>query len=165
MATFDEAEVRATYQRYIETRGRIQAGDLKWSALADFFTEDAVFIDPAWGRVEGIDELIAWFDESMQGLGDWTFPEEWTMVDGDRLVSFWWNRLPGADEEGRPHQAAGLSILRYAGDGRFYYEHDLLNMAEVGEVLAAAGWTPSGDFNMPPRRPNRDISPPAGRDG
>ena len=27
------------------------------NALADLFTEDAVYIDPAWGRIEGRDEI------------------------------------------------------------------------------------------------------------
>ena len=52
-----EDEARAAYTAYIETRKRIDAGELPWSALEDFFTDDAVFIDPAWGRVEGIENL------------------------------------------------------------------------------------------------------------
>lgn len=163
MTDFDAEEIREVYGRYVATRERIQAGELPWSALGEFFTEDAVFIDPAWGRVEGREALIAWFDESMEGLQDWTFPEAWTVVEGDRVVSFWWNRLPGSRDDGTPHQAPGVSILRYGGDGRFFYEHDLLNMTEVGEVIGASGWQPTGDFNMPPRHPSRDISPPAGR--
>ena len=163
MTDFDAEEIREVYGRYVATRERIQVGELPWSALGEFFTEDAVFIDPAWGRVEGREALVAWFDESMEGLQDWTFPEEWTVVEGDRVVSFWWNRLPGSRDDGAPHQAPGVSILRYAGDGRFFYEHDLLNMTEIGEVIGASGWQPTGDFNMPPRHPSRDISPPAGR--
>ena len=163
MTDFDAEEIREVYGRYVATRERIQAGELPWSALGEFFTEDAVFIDPAWGRVEGREALVAWFNESMEGLQDWTFPEAWTVVEGDRVVSFWWNRLPGSRDDGTPHQAPGVSILRYGGDGRFFYEHDLLNMTEVGEVIGASGWQPTSDFNMPPRHPSRDISPPAGR--
>ncbi|MEL7206730.1 MAG: nuclear transport factor 2 family protein, partial [Actinomycetota bacterium] len=121
------------------------------------------FIDPAWGRIEGRDAMIEWFDHSMQGLEDWTFPEEWTVVEGNRVVTMWWNRLPGEREDGTPHQAPGISVLRYAGEGRFDHEFDLLNMVEVGEVIAASGWTPDGAFNMPPREPVRDISPPGER--
>ena len=49
-----EQEIRATYERYVATRDRVEAGELGWDALAAFFTDDATFIDPAWGRVEGI---------------------------------------------------------------------------------------------------------------
>ena len=86
-------------------------------------------------------------DESMAGLEDWTFPEEWTMSDGERVVTMWWNRLPGEGPDGRPNQAPGVSILHYAGDGRFNYELDVLNMAEVIEIIGTSGWTPPANFN------------------
>jgi ketosteroid isomerase-like protein len=156
-----EAEARATYQRYVATRDRVEAGELPWSVLADFFTEDAVFVDPAWGRVEGRPAIARFMDESMAGLEDWRFPEQWTVAEGNRVVSFWWNRLPGARADGTPYQAPGISIMTYAGDGLFSQEVDLLNMTEVGELFAESGWTPPPTMNMPPRRPVRDISPPA----
>jgi hypothetical protein len=96
----------------------------------------------------------------MVGLEDWTFPEQWTMVDGDRVVSFWWNRLPGNRPDGRPWQAPGVSILQYAGDGRFCYELDILNMAEVFEIMKESGWQPAGAIGIPPKHPNRDVTPP-----
>jgi hypothetical protein len=55
-----------------------------------------------------------------------------------------------------------VSIVHYAGDGRFSYALDILNMAEVMEVIAASGWTPPADFNQPPRRPVRDTTPTDG---
>ena len=42
--------------------------------------------------------------------------------------------------------------------GKFRYEEDLLNMVHVLEDLSAAGWRPTGDFNMPPEHPVRDFS-------
>jgi hypothetical protein len=121
-----------------------------------------VFIDPAWGRVEGRDAIARFFDESMRGLEGWTFPEEFAMSDGDRVVAQWWNRLDGTRADGGPFQAPGVSILQYAGGGRFSYELDVLNMAEVIEVLGASGWTPPASFIPPPRQPVRDATPPSG---
>ena len=97
---------------------------------------------------------------SMVGLDGWTFPEEWTMVEGDRVVSFWWNRLPGTTADGQPLQAPGLSILRYAGDGRFDYELDILNMAEVFELMKVSDWRPSAAMHAPPDKPDRNPAPP-----
>ncbi|MDH4170940.1 MAG: nuclear transport factor 2 family protein [Acidimicrobiia bacterium] len=151
-----EAEARDTYAAYVAARERIMAGELPWSALARFFTDDAVFIDPAWGRVEGLEAMIAFFDESMAGLDDWSFPEAWTMVDGDRVVTMFDQVITGAD--GTEYRQAGISVLYYAGDGKFSYEMDLMNMAHINQDLRAARWTPSGDFNMPPKNPNRDYS-------
>jgi hypothetical protein len=155
------AEAREAYGRLVATRQRVERGELPWSALAEeFFTPDVVFIDPAWGRNEGRAAVADFMDRSMAGLDDWTFPEEWTMVDGDRVVSFWWNRLPGNRPDGRPYQAPGISVLHYAGDGRFSYELDVLNMAEVMELLRDSGWRPTGPAARPPERPDRDVTPP-----
>lgn len=157
-----EDQARAAYAAYVQTRAKIDAGELPWSALEDFFTDDAVFIDPAWGRVEGIENLREFWVESMVGLEGWKFPAAWTMVDGNRVVSMWWQEM-GDDAEGTPVKCPGISILYYAGDGKFAYEHDLMNMAHVMEAVAASGWAPSGEFNMPPQDPDRDLSLPTGR--
>ena len=159
--TDTSAEARATYDRYVAERGRAERGEIAWSELADaFFTDDAVFVDPAWGRADGREAIARFMDESMAGLEGWTFPEEFAMSDGQRVVALWWNRLEGTGPDGRALQAPGVSVMHYAGDGRFSYELDILNMAEVIEVIGAAGWTPSAAFNAPPRHPVRDTTPP-----
>lgn len=155
-----EAAARAAYGRLVETRARIEAGELPWSALADLFTDDAVFVDPAWGRAQGRDHIVEFMDRSMAGLEDWSFPEVFTIVEGHRVVSMWWNRLPGSHPDGRPFQVPGVSILHYAGGGRFSYELDLLNMGELGEVFAETGWVPPATLNLPPAHPDRDPTPP-----
>ena len=154
-------EARAAYERYVDARQAVERGERTWSSIAEeFFTEDIVFIDPAWGRTQGRDAVATFMDESMAGLEDWTFPEEWTMSDGDRVVSMWWNRLPGEGPDGRPNQAPGVSVLHYAGDGRFSYEMDVLNMAEVIEIIGNSGWKPPANFNPPPAKPDRNTTPP-----
>ena len=82
-------EVAATVAEYVALRARIEAGEATWTDLARFFTDDVVYIDPAWGRVEGIDEIRAFLDESMRGLEDWRFPIELTAIDGDDVVIRW----------------------------------------------------------------------------
>jgi ketosteroid isomerase-like protein len=154
-------EARATYAEMVALRARIEAGELPWSALADYFTEDAVYIDSAWGRYEGHAEIAKFMDDSMAGLADWRFPEEWTTVDGNRVVSMWWNELPGRRADGSAYRVPGVSILRYAGDGKFDYEYDIFNMVQVLEVLRESGWQPTGPMNAPPEQPVRDVTPPA----
>jgi ketosteroid isomerase-like protein len=153
-------EVRAAYLRLVEARGRAESGEAPWSILGEFFTDDAVFIDPAWGRFEGLPAITRFLDESMAGLEGWSFPEQWTIVDGDRVVSFWLNRLPGVRSDGRPLEAPGISVLRYAGQGKFDYELDLLNMAEVRELMEESDWRPSPALNAPPVHPERNTTPP-----
>ena len=158
-----EEEALAAYKAYVEARDRIEAGELSWDALGEFFTEDAVFIDPAWGRVEGLDNIREFLRDSMLGLDDWKFPERWTFADGHRVVTMFEQRI-GPEADGIKFTQPGISILYYAGDGKFCYELDLLNMAHVLDDMRAAQWKPSGDFNIPPKEPNRDWSlPPAWR--
>ena len=77
------------------------------------------------------------------------------MIDGDRLVTRWMNRLPGRRADGSYYEAPGVSILYYAGHGRFRYEEDLLNMVHVAEVIQESGWQPGAGFRRPPRAPRR----------
>ncbi len=156
-----EKEARESYARFVALRDEIDLGRRPWSSLADFFTEDAVYIDPAWGRVEGREAIRAFFEKSMAGLtgNGWSTPENWTMVDGHRLVSQW-DQILGRKQDGTPWLVPGLSILYYARKGLFCYSHDMLNMTHVGETMRAMGWRPPADFNPPPRHPVRDLSLP-----
>ena len=154
-ASFPPEEILDTYRRYVATRDRVEAGELGWDALADFFTDDATFIDPAWGRVEGIQAIRKFLVESMAGLDDWEFPHEFATVDGNRLVARFQNRLPGRRADGSFYEAPGYSLMVYAGGGKFSFEEDLLNMVHVHELIVESGWKPSGPANVPPQKPVR----------
>jgi limonene-1,2-epoxide hydrolase len=151
----DPAEIRATVDAYIALRTRIEEGEATWLDLAEFFTDDAVYIDPAWGRIQGIEEIRAFLVDSMRGLEDWRFPLRLSAIEGDDVVTVWTQILPGKRDDGRPYEQTGVSILRYAGDGKFSYEEDLLNMAHVLEDLATSGWRPGPGFTAPPADPDR----------
>jgi hypothetical protein len=151
----DPAEIRATVDAYIAVRARIEAGEATWIDLADFFTDDAVYIDPAWGRIQGIDEIRAFLVDSMRGLEDWRFPMRFAAIEGDEVVTVWTQVLPGTRDDGGAYTQTGVSILHYAGDGKFSYEEDLLNMAHVLEDLGASGWRPGPGFTAPPADPDR----------
>src|SRR3990172_9765946 len=105
MPAASPAEIRATHDRYVATRDRIEAGELGWDALAGFFTEDVTFFDPAWGRMEGLAEIRKFLVESMSGLEDWRFPHQWLAIEGNRLVTQWLNRLPGRRADGSFYEA------------------------------------------------------------
>jgi limonene-1,2-epoxide hydrolase len=144
-------EVEETVAAYVALREAIERGEATWPDLARFFTDDVAYIDPAWGRIDGIEEVKAFMVESMAGLEDWRFPIDFTAIDGDNVVVKWRQVLPSG------HEQSGVSTLVYAGDGRFRYEEDLLNMAHVLEDLAASGWRPGPGFSSPPEAPNRDF--------
>ena len=155
-------EVQAAIERYIEVRDGINEGRGTWRDLAQFFTDDAVFIDPAWGRVEGIEEMKRTvFGEAMVGLEAWKFPTEFYAIDGDNVVVKWLQVLPGQRADGSRYVQSGYSTLIYAGDGKFRYEEDVLNMKHVFEDMAESGFRPPPGMGMPPKHPNRDFSRPA----
>ena len=112
MTAHPRDEVEAVVTRYCDVRRRIDAGELPWDSLAQFFTDDCVYIDPAWGRVEGIGPVSEFFEESMRGLEDWEFPIEFAAIDGDNVVVKWLQVLPGT-RAGR----LALHAVRLVDDG------------------------------------------------
>ena len=158
--THSREEIARAVDRYIDVRDEINEGKRPWRDLAQFFVDDAVFIDPAWGRVEGIDEMKATvFGDAMVGLEEWKFPVEFYAIEGDNVIVKWKQILPGRRPDGRAWEQSGVSTLIYAGDGKFRYEEDLLNMVHVLEDMRESKCKVP-DVAMPPRHPNRDFSRP-----
>jgi ketosteroid isomerase-like protein len=147
-------EVQAALGAYVGLRERIERGEATWTDLAGIFTDDAVFIDPAYGRVEGLEAIRRFLDESMRGLEDWRFPIEFTAVDGDNAIIKWTQLLPNGRRQ------SGYTRLIYAGSGKFRYEEDQLNMVHVLDDMRALGWRPAPDFVRPPAAPDRNFSVP-----
>ena len=156
MTTYPRDEIEAVVADYHAERENIRDGNGWWTDLARFFTDDAVYIDPAWGRVEGIHNIKEFFNESMVGLEDWTFPITAVGIDGNVVMVKWTQITPGIKPDGLHYAQSGISTMRYAGAGKFDYDEDILNMAHVNEDLTAAGWRPGAAFNFPPRHPNRN---------
>ena len=113
-------EIEKTLARYVEVREEIDAGNGTWTDLLQFFTDDVVYSDPAWGRIEGIDAVRTFMVDSMAGLDDWKFPIEFTAIEGDDVVVKWTEVIPKPD--GTAATQSGYSRLIYAGDGKFRYE-------------------------------------------
>jgi ketosteroid isomerase-like protein len=139
----DRAEVEAAYQEY---KSRSDAGD--WAGFCDLFTEDAVCVEHVFGVFSGREEIRAWMLPTMAPLVDagWEFPHQWHMIDGDRVVFKWLNRLPNLDGRDRAYEFAGISVIEYAGGGLWCFEEDFYNFKEVEEVLreyVAAGGSAS----------------------
>jgi len=147
-------EVQAALAAYVRLREQIERGEATWTDLAGLFTDDAVYIDPAYGRVEGLDAIRRFLDESMRGLEDWRFPIEFTAVEGDNVVIKWTQLLPNGRRQ------SGYTRLIYARDGKFRYEEDQLNMVHVLDDMKSLGWRPAPNFVPPPAEPDRDFSVP-----
>jgi hypothetical protein len=159
-ASFRIDEVQDALDRYLQLREDIAAGDEGWEAMANAFTDDVVYVDPAWGRLEGIGNLREFLRHSMAGLDDWRFPVDATAISRDRVFVHWTQILPVTDPDGQPYRQSGMSMLVYGGGGRFRFCEDVLNMAQVIADLEAGGWRPGPGFVAPPRHPDRDATIP-----
>jgi len=148
------AELAATLERYLRYRAEVDGGTRPWSDLVEFFTDDAIFIDPAWGRIQGIDAIGQFLVESMTGIEDWTFPVDHLYVDGNDVIVKFRQILPDGSEQ------SGYSSLIYAGGGKFCYEEDVLNMTHVFEDMIASGWQLPPGMKLPPKNPDRNFSRP-----
>jgi ketosteroid isomerase-like protein len=146
MATFDRAEVDREFQAYVE-RGK--AND--WSAWADQFTEDALYVEHEMGTFQGREQIREWITATMGSVSGMTFPVEWYVIDGDRVVMYCWNIFEPLEGMKSEYKFAVVTILQYAGDGLWSLEEDVYNGKEAEEVLgrfltdaAAAGHAPPG---------------------
>ena len=149
MPKFPKKEIQKALDRYHEIRDKAESGKIGWEALADVFTEDATYIDAVWGRSVGREKIRKFLHDSMQGLDDWSFPIEWTMIGDNRVVIKFYNRLPGRRPNGTFYEVPGISILEYAGNGKLSLEHDLYDVAHLMEVVKESGWKPGPNVISP----------------
>ena len=149
MADFPRGEVQKAIDALHSIRDKASAGEMSWDAIADLFTEDATYIDPAWGHFKGRKSIRQFLRDSMQGLEGWKFPTDWCVIEGSRVVSKFRNQLPGRRPDGSFYEVPGVSVLEYAGDGKFSFEEDIINMVHLYEVLNESGWVPGPNLKVP----------------
>jgi len=130
MPEFTREEVEAEFLKYVE-RGTTN----DWSAWADQFTEDALYVEHAMGIFHGREEIRKWIVETMASVSGMSFPYDWYMIEGNRVVMYCWNifnPLPGMTGE---YKFAVATILEYAGNGQWSLEEDIYNEKETEQVL------------------------------
>jgi SnoaL-like protein len=150
--------VTAAVERYLEVRNRLDHDGGDWGELADVLTDDAVYVDCAWGRTEGKAAIAEFLRTAMVGI-DFVNPVDFWAADGPRVMVKWRQVLPGRKPDGNHWQQSAVTTLIYAGDGLFRYVEDLLNVTHCVEDIVESGWQGGPGFNAPPERPNRNFDP------
>lgn len=102
-----------------------------WDDFCLHFTEDAEYVEHAFGTFRGRDEIRDWSVRTMTSFpgGVMTgFPLAWQVVDVDtsRLICEVRNLMPDPGD-GSHHEESNLTIMTYAGDGLFSREEDVYN--------------------------------------
>jgi hypothetical protein len=164
MKVYPEEEVRAAWNHVLETRAKIARGEAGWADIAAHFTEDAVYIDPVWGRYEGRAAIAKFMHECMVGFDDWRFPTLWSVVKDNLIICAFWSRVPGRRPNGGHYDCFSINVSIYAGNGEFCYENDIFNMAELAQLIQESGWKPPAHSHAPPPAPDRNQLPPQLRD-
>jgi SnoaL-like protein len=120
-------------EAYAAMHGRVRgyAASGRWDEFADNFTEDAVYVEHAFGTFRGRDEIRAWSVPTMTSFpgGIMTgFPLAWQVVDAptSRLICEVRNLMPDPGD-GSQLEESNLTIMTYAGDGLFSREEDVYN--------------------------------------
>ena len=122
MATHAAEQLEQAFIRYWRTGA---VGE-EWDAWADLFTEDALYVEHVLGTHRGREAIRAWIKPIMVQFGELYTAYEWHTVDEEhgRVVVYMQNRRDHPSGTG-VLDFPGITILHYAGNGRFDYEEDL----------------------------------------
>ena len=131
---FSRGEIEDAFAEY---QRRVRSGD--WASWGELFIEDSVYLEHEYGTFYGRDAICDWITETMGKAAGMTFPVEWYVVDedADRVIWYTWNQFPQLPgHAASDFQFATVSILRYAGGGRWRSQEDVYNAKEAEGVLA-----------------------------
>jgi hypothetical protein len=140
MGRWNREELEQAFENYQKVA--LQSGTSgDWRAWTDLFTENATYVEHGYGRICGREAIHKWISTVMRPypVSEMKyFPIEWYVIDEDRgwIVYYIWNRMsdPG---DGSLHQAANFTLLKYAGNGKWSYEEDAYNPANMEKMIKA----------------------------
>lgn len=130
MSRFSAAEITEAYVAlHARVQGFVDSGD--WSDFALCFTEDATYVEHAFGTFRGRAAIREWSVATMTSFPGSVmtgFPLAWQVVDEEnaRLVCEVRNLMPDLGD-GPVLEQSNLTIMTYAGDGLFSREEDVYN--------------------------------------
>ena len=136
MAKFTRDELEQAFRTYWRTGA---VGE-DWNAWCDLFTEDASYIEHMYGNMHGREAIRAWIVPIMVKYGEIYTAYEWHIVDPDsgRIVVYLQNRRDHPSGKGTI-DFPGVTILEYAGGGKFRLEEDFYSIR--GRDVAMQAYT------------------------
>ena len=124
-ATFARSEVEEAFAHWWQ----VGCVDEDWAAWVDLFVPDVLYHDHFWGPLHGRDEVALWIAAVMKGVPEIYTVLDWYTIDGDTVVFHCENRRDNPHDEGPDFwDFAGLSMIRYAGDGLWASEEDFWDL-------------------------------------
>ena len=145
MPRYPRDEILAAFERYKTARDTAsRTGD--WGVWAAVFTEDAHYVEHAYGEFHGRDAIRKWICEVMAPFPTMTFPQDWWVLDEERdaIVFCCQNRFPAPlRPDGTPFQFPNWTRLVYGGGGLWQSEEDIYNPARDA-ARTFRGWSEAG---------------------
>lgn len=138
---FTDDELRVAFAQF-EATVEAAARSGNWDAWVDQYTEDVVYVEHAMGTMRGREAVRAWIWKTMTafpGSAMTGFPTLWSVIDPPtgRVICEIDNPMtdPG---DGTIISATNISILTYAGEGRWRRQEDVYNPLRFAQ--AALRW-------------------------
>jgi hypothetical protein len=135
---FERAEVEAAFHNFW-LKGCVLED---WDAWVNCFTEDVIYCDHFWGPLSGHAEIELWINAVMKGVPEIYTVLDWYVIEND-MVAFHCQNRRDNPAFGRPGETGpaywdfpGLSVLRYAGDGKFSSEEDYWDRSAARKTSA-----------------------------
>jgi ketosteroid isomerase-like protein len=132
------ASAFATFEQTVDRAARNQ----NWDIWCEHYTDDVTYVEHAAGTMHGVEAVRTWIWRTMTafpGSHMSAFPSLWHVIDEatGRVICELDNpmRDPG---DGTVISATNISILTYAGDGKWKRQEDVYNPLRFAS--AAAKW-------------------------
>lgn len=134
MPRFARDEIEAAFVAY----WRAGAVGEDWDAWVDRFTDDVRYVEHVLGNLRGREAVRAWIKPIMARFGELYTAYEWHMVDPEtgRVCVYMQNRRDHPSGEGTI-DFPGITILQYAGGGRFSSEEDFWAVPQAQRATEA----------------------------
>ncbi len=160
---FDRHEVETAFRNY----WKLGAVGEEWDAWCDqCFTDDVTYIEHVLGNRNGREAVRAWIKPTMAEYGEIYTAYEWHMVDdGGRVVVYMQNRRDNPEPGAAPIDFPGMTVLQYAGDGKFSLEEDFWSLVEGTRTMKQyAAASEKFDPEHPKKRTRRQLGERPGLD-
>jgi len=114
---------------------RLGAFGRDWPAWAALFTDDAEYVEHVIGRFHGVDGILTFILDAMKPVEPMTFSFDWIIFDPPYVAFDIWNIMPNLGD-GVNYHFSNLTLLEYAGGGKWKLEEDFYAPRDAGRVVA-----------------------------
>jgi len=128
---FTREEVQTAFEEY----QRLGAFGRDWPAWAALFTDDAEYVEHVIGRFHGASGILEFILDAMKPVEPMTFSFDWVIIDPPFIAFDIWNHMPMLGD-GVQYSFSNLTLVEYAGDGKWKLEEDFYAPKDAGRVVS-----------------------------